>query len=95
MKKRFKSNLIETCGGGTGNLSRKGLIARDEQELKYNKARLKKCKKYMDSLKGMSGDYDYHQDSLNTIVGNVYIQMDRLEGAIEHVEAKLAKLKGN
>ena len=48
----------------------------------------------MNTLKGMSSGYDYHQESLNVLVGNVYIQIDRLEGYIENSEARLTALKG-
>jgi len=94
MKKRFKSNLAETCGDGAVNVPKKELIARAKQEIKHNKARLKTCKKYMNTLKDMTSDYDYHQESLNTLVGNVCMQIDRLEGYIEQTEDILAKLKG-
>ena len=94
MKKRFKSNQIEACGDSAVNVPKKELITRAKQEIKLSKARLKACKKYMNTLKGMSSDYDYHQSSLNTLVGNVYIQMDRHKGFIELAKAKIATLKG-
>ncbi len=91
MKKRFNSNQIETCGI-VSNLPKKEQIINIKHNIAGHKTTIKKANKYMKTLKSMSSNYDFHQESMNTLVGNTYILIDRTKGYLDMEEAKLVRL---
>jgi len=88
-KKRFARNEPTACVGDTSSATKKELIAREKAEVNGNKARLKRAKKYMNTLKKMSSDYDYNQNHLSEMVGSVYMKIDSLKGYIENSENRI------
>lgn len=95
MKKRFKNNNIgiEACSSDSVNVPTSELKARFKKEIAYSKARLKKLKVYMNTFKDIANDYDYNQNHLAELIGNVYVQTDRVKGDIERTKARLKSLK--
>jgi len=94
-KKRFLDNRPKACNDTLGsNVSTKERIAQTKNNIRSHKAQLKKMNKYLDALRGMSGDYDYNNESLATLVGNVYMNIDRTKGWVDRERATLASLKG-
>ncbi len=92
-KKRFTNNNSVGCEPKQAGVPLKERIAQTKNNIRRHKSKLKQTKKYMDTLKDMSSDYDFHQDSLNVLVGNTYILIDRTKGWIETEKAILTKLK--
>ena len=93
MKKRFKTNEAIGCEAQKSGVPIKERIAQTKNNIRHHKIKLKQAKKYMNTLKDMSSDYDYQQESLNVLVGNTYIMIDRTKGWISTEKQMLAQLK--
>jgi len=94
-KKRFLDNKPQTCDDSIGQAApKKERIAQTENNIRSHKVQLKKMNKYLDALKGMSGDYDYNNESLAMLVGNVFMNIDRAKGWIDREKNILKTLKG-
>ncbi len=94
-KKRFLDNRPQTCNDSIGQaVPKKERIAQTKNNIRSHKVQLKKMNKYLDALKGMSGDYDYNSESLAMLVGNVFMNIDRVKGWIDREKNILKKLKG-
>jgi len=92
-KKRFLDNRPQTCGENATNVPMKERIAQTKNNIRSHKAQIKKMNKYLDALRGMSGDYDYNNESLAMLVGNVYMNIDRAKGWVATEKSNLQRLR--